>query len=505
MWVLLPVAIFLFAGGAAAVPWIPAGWSARLGSGLALGGLAGTLGVLVGRATGMVSVDWFAAVAAVFVAVLSCLIQLYGVRQFRADARQRWFVCWLNVLTAGSVGVLIAPSVLWFAAAWTVVGAALVMLLAMYPRLRQARVGLRRTILSLAVGDAALWSAVLTMVLLDGGDVSWGHLGATVVSLGGPAQTALALLVVVAGLARSAQLPFHTWLPVTLAAPTPVSAIMHAGVVNAAAFLMIRFAGIVSVTFPAVLILFVAGSATLLVGAAGYLVHPDLKGRLVASTTAQMGFMVMTLGVGAYAAAVFHLIGHGFYKANLFLRSGSQVSDLRRRGERPAARRATVAQRVWAACVAVIVPSCAILATTVVISPPAGISTVVLAGYGCVTAGVLLYHGLLSTGVSWLLRILSVLGIAAAGVGYAAVVHGFDQLIGSDLPAPVVTVPGWALLAPLLLVALMSLLPAVPAARVPRLYGLVKGLAGTPLPRVRVSPRPRTATPALNPIIPEVA
>lgn len=497
--------MFVLAGVICSIRWIPAGAAAGLGTTVAVLALIAAMGVLVTRIAGVSSAAWFAVVSAVFIAALSALIQAFSGRQLRSDLRQRWFVCWVNVLTAASVGVVVAPSVLWFAVAWTSVGVALVALLAMYPDLPQARQGVRRTILNCGIGDAALWVAVITILLVNGGDVGWGRLGAVAATIGAPWQTVVPVLLAIAGLARCAQVPFHTWLPATLAAPTPVSAIMHAGVVNAAVFLVIRFSDILSVSAATMLIIFLAGSATVLVGAAGYLMRPDLKGRLVASTTAQMGFLVMTLGVGAYAAALFHLMGHGLYKANLFLRSGSQIDDLRRRGQRPEDAEATATQGTVAGCLAVLVPTGAIVVTAVNIDPRPSVSALILVGYGCVTAGVFLYNWLLHVQVSRLKRALSVPAVAIAGVAYVCVVHVFDLLVSIGLPAAVSSVPGWALALPLLLVALISLLPIIPSHRVPGLYGVITGLAGSTLPRPRVRHRPRMRQAPLSPIVQELA
>ena len=135
----------------------------------------------------------------------------------------------------------------------------------------------------------------------------------------------LGILVVVAALSRSAQFPFHRWLPATLAAPTPVSALLHAGVVNAGGILLIRLAPL-SRREVAQALTIAAGAATMVYGATIMLVKPDVKGALAHSTTAQMGFMILTCGLGLWAAAVIHLVAHGFYKSTLFLSSGSAVA-----------------------------------------------------------------------------------------------------------------------------------------------------------------------------------
>src|SRR4029079_4545440 len=115
----------------------------------------------------------------------------------------------------------------------------------------------------------------------------------------------IAVLIVVAALSRSAQIPFHRWLPATLAAPTPVSALLHAGVVNGGGVLLVKLS--VLSTPPAAGIVIAAGTASMAYGAVLMLVKPDIKGALAYSTMAQMGFMMLTCGLGLWAAAVIHL------------------------------------------------------------------------------------------------------------------------------------------------------------------------------------------------------
>jgi len=494
----ITVAIWLIGAGIAAIPRIAVGRAARAAVAIGVFGVLAAGVLLVIQGTGAVRVGWFAAIAAVFVAGLSVWIQNFSVAHLRADTRQRWFVIWVNVLTAASIGVVLSPSVLWFAAAWSVTGAALLLLLATYPASRQARQGIARTAAQLATGDIALWLASAALAAAAGGDVTWSRLGAATGALPGWAAVSVALLLVVAGASRAAQVPFHTWLPVTLAAPTPVSAIMHAGLVNAAAFLVIRFSDTITAHPAAVILLAVCGAASMLSGAAGYLVRPDLKGRLVASTTAQMGFMLVTLSVGAWGAAVFHLMGHGIYKATLFLRAGDHIDEKRRARSAPAAAPASARRRATAGAVAVVVPGLGIAAAVLLLAAPVTTSGLLLAAYGWTTVAVLLSGVLTHGGWPGWARILAVPAAVAVTAVYVAIVHAFDVLVSSDIPAALRPVPGWAVLVPLLLAGGMSLLPRLRAGRAARAYGWLTLLAGAPVPRLR--PR-RTARPA-SPITP---
>jgi NAD(P)H-quinone oxidoreductase subunit 5 len=134
-----------------------------------------------------------------------------------------------------------------------------------------------------------------------------------------------ALLLLAAAMVQSALVPFHRWLLSSMTAPTPVSGFMHAGLVNAGGILLARFAPVVF-DLPAVMLtIVVVGGLSALMGQAWMLVQTDVKRQLGTSTVAQMGFMVLQCGLGLISAAITHLILHGFYKAYLFLATGSVV------------------------------------------------------------------------------------------------------------------------------------------------------------------------------------
>jgi len=132
-------------------------------------------------------------------------------------------------------------------------------------------------------------------------------------------------VLVVTIMTKSAQFPFHVWLPGTIEAPTPVSAMLHAGIVNAGGFLVNRLAPLYGMAPTTLYLLFIIGALTALIGAAAMLAQPSIKRTLVYSTMGQMGYMVMECGLGAFALAIFHLCAHGLFKATLFLNSGTGI------------------------------------------------------------------------------------------------------------------------------------------------------------------------------------
>jgi len=136
----------------------------------------------------------------------------------------------------------------------------------------------------------------------------------------------LAFLLVIAASLESAQFPFHSWLPDTMETPTPVSALMHAGIINAGGFLVVRLSPIL-INAPAALnTLAIVGAFTALFASVVMLTQTSVKRSLAYSTIAQMGFMMLQCGLGAFALATLHLVAHSLYKAHAFLSSGSVVA-----------------------------------------------------------------------------------------------------------------------------------------------------------------------------------
>ncbi|MBX7450690.1 hypothetical protein GR927_22130 [Mycolicibacterium sp. 3033] len=276
-----------------------------------LGTATATAGLVIAIVSAPMTRDALAAVLLVLIFGVSSVAQGFAVRYLAGDDRAPWFTCGALLLTSAAAAMASATTFAGLALGWTGVGLALCLLLATYRELPTARDGVQRTALAFGIGDSALWTAV-----------GLHHYA------GETAGPVIAVLIVVAALSRSAQIPFHRWLPATLAAPTPVSALLHAGVVNGGGVLLVKLSALGTPLAAGIVI--AAGGASMAYGAVLMLVRPDIKGALAYSTMAQMGFMMLTCGLGLWAAAVIHLIGHGFYKATLFLSSGSAIARHRR-------------------------------------------------------------------------------------------------------------------------------------------------------------------------------
>ena len=147
--------------------------------------------------------------------------------------------------------------------------------------------------------------------------------------------TAVTLLLFVGGMSKSAQFPFHIWLPHYLYAPTPATALLHAGIINAGGFLINRLAPLFGLSSTTLHVAFVVGTLTAILGATMMLAQNDIKKTLGFSTVGQMGYMIMECGLGAFSLAVFHLIAHGLFKATVFLNSGNVIHKARQEAHLP--------------------------------------------------------------------------------------------------------------------------------------------------------------------------
>ncbi|WP_313675729.1 proton-conducting transporter membrane subunit [Mycolicibacterium sp.] len=417
-------------------------------------GLLAAVAMAVGSATGQTvgadllglqfTADRLAVVLLLLVFGVSAIVQSFAVRYLAGDPRAGWFAGGAGLLTSASAGLATASTLITLAICWTLAGIALCLLLGTYWHLPAARDGVRRTAIAFLIGDLALWAGVAAAT------ASWGRIDLNQPAAGfsGPLLPILGLLVVVAALSRSAQIPFHRWLPATLAAPTPVSALLHAGVVNAGGILLIRLAPLASDDLARTLTV-TAGAATMAYGAAVMLVKPDVKGALAHSTTAQMGFMILTCGLGLWAAAVIHLVAHGFYKATLFLSSGSAVAARRRHDTLPPLPPVTGVQKLAHGLAAIGLPGAA-LGAGLFVTPPAS-------GGHAAEQALLIFAWVTGAAVTWgwLQRRPGQVGaltaaafLVPAAVAYVAVITAVGGFLAPALPPSTLPVSAvWAITA----------------------------------------------------------
>ncbi|MDF2231276.1 proton-conducting transporter membrane subunit [Albimonas sp. CAU 1670] len=232
----------------------------------------------------------------------------------------------LVLVQAGSFGVLIA--------AFVAVGLGLRRLLLHYPGRAAARRSAAKFSLVWHAGDGALILAAAVLAAAYGTDDLGALAEAAGAGLSWPGHAAVALLVLAAAL-KTAAFPVHGWLTEVMEAPTPVSALLHAGIVNAGGVLLIRTADLVQASPGAMAALVAVGGFTALFGAVVMLTQSAVKTALAWSTVAQMGFMLLQCGLGLWALALLHVVAHSLYKAHAFLSSGGAVqavAGLRRPG-----------------------------------------------------------------------------------------------------------------------------------------------------------------------------
>jgi NAD(P)H-quinone oxidoreductase subunit 5 len=274
------------------------------------------------------AIDGLTRVMAVVVTLVSALVHSFARRYMAGDRHLRRFFVRLFGLTLIVLLLVAADHVALFLLFWLGMGwmlSALIGHVDGWPAADGARRLARRTFL---VGTAAL-AGGLTILGAASGTASISGIVEAAPSLSTAALIPATLLLLTAAMVQSALVPFQTWLLSSMTAPTPVSAFMHAGIVNAGGVLLARFAGVFLEISGVMLVVFAVGAVSALLGQAWMLVQTDVKRSLGCSTVAQMGFMVLQAGLGFFAAALTHLILHGFYKAYFFLASGSVVAPSR--------------------------------------------------------------------------------------------------------------------------------------------------------------------------------
>jgi NADH-quinone oxidoreductase subunit L len=285
---------------------------------------------------GIIRFDPLSTLMCLVIAAISLIVHLYSVRYMVEEPGYARFFVLLDCMTGTLLLMVAAGDLLTLLVAWHLVGILLYFLLGYDTRSRPASRYAFWTWITYRFGDLPL---VLAAVLLYRAFDSWSlaviferlaeapqlH---TVFGL--PLVEVVGALVALAAYARSAQFLLHTWLPYTMSGPTPVSALMHAGIVNAGGFLINRFAPLFVETGNVLHWIFIVGLATAVIGSVLMLAQNDIKKALGYSTMGQMGFMIMECGVGAFSLAIYHLIAHGLFKGTLFLGAGGVVGDARK-------------------------------------------------------------------------------------------------------------------------------------------------------------------------------
>ena len=284
-------------------------------------------------------VDRLTAIMMVLITSVSAVIHVYSIRYLEGDPGYARFFALLSFMTFVILGLVASPNLFMLFIFWQLLSLALYLILAFNFSNRPACQNAFKTFFAHRVGDVSFLCGIFLAYkyfgTLEFNDLfrlaaekpQMISLFSGIVNIS--AVTAIALLVFVGAIAKSCQFPLHVWLPDTMDSPTPVSALMHAGIVNAGGFLLNRLAPFYSLSPNTLHIVFIVGLLTVILGASMMLAQNDIKKTLGFSTMAQMGYMIMECGLGAFALAIFHLIAHGFFKASLFLHSGQGIHTSR--------------------------------------------------------------------------------------------------------------------------------------------------------------------------------
>ncbi len=271
----------------------------------------------------------FGLILALLVQFLATIIGSFSSRYLQGETGQKSYVAALATVVAGVHLLLMADHWLILIVAWAVVGVALQHLLCFYPDRAFAQLAAHKKRIADRLADGLLLiAAVLAWVEVGSGSLSalWAHIAREGTST---SLQLSALALVLAVVLRTALLPVHGWLIQVMEAPTPVSALLHAGVVNLGGFVLIRFAPLLEQAAPARALLLAFGLSTAVLAGMVMLTRISIKVRLAWSTVAQMGFMLLECALGLYTLAALHLIGHSLYKAHAFLSSSTVVRRTR--------------------------------------------------------------------------------------------------------------------------------------------------------------------------------
>jgi len=388
--------------------------------------------------------DVLSATMLILVAFVGWVVVRYSVSYLDGEARQGAFLGWMAATLAAVLLLVQAGNLVQLVIAWIATGLGLHRLLLFYPDRVQAIRAARKKFIVARMGDAALIGAAgLLAIGYETLDI------ATILSAArdgtAPASAiGAAGLLALAAILKSAQFPTHGWLTEVMETPTPVSALLHAGVINAGGFLLIRFADVMLLAPGVLAVLVIIGGFTALLGGLAMLAQPAVKTSLAWSTIGQMGFMIMQCGLALFPLALLHIVAHSLYKAHAFLASGTAVdivAAIRRPGPiaipngRAVARAFVLALTIYAVIG---------FAFGFDAKSPQAIALGAILIFG---VAYLIAQGL-ADAAPWVLTQRTAIYSIAASVSYFALQRGAEWLTAGTLPAT--PAPGpleWALLA----------------------------------------------------------
>ncbi len=288
-------------------------------------------------------IDRLSAVMMVLISGVGTVIFTYSIGHMYQDPHDRRFLSLIGFTTTVLLCMVSSVNLMMLFLAWQVISCLLYVLAHNHSH-EGTRKGAVRTFTLLRVGDVAFLSGIVLTYQLYGtlefqplfakaaeSPIMLSPWPGTEIS----GTTVITLLLFIGAMSKSAQFPLFIWLPGYLYAPTPATALLHAGIINAGGFLINRLAPLFGLSPTTLHVALVVGALTAVLGATMMLVQNDIKNTLGFSTIGQMGYMIMECGLGAFSLAVFHLIAHGLFKATMFLNAGNVIHKARQEPTSP--------------------------------------------------------------------------------------------------------------------------------------------------------------------------
>lgn len=274
--------------------------------------------------------DPLSALFVLLVTGVGTLIHVYSIGYMAHDARRRRFFCFLNIFVAAMLTLVLAADYLVLFLGWEGVGLASYLLIGFWQHKESAAAAAKKAFVINRVGDLGMALAIMLM-FAQFGTSSIAAVNGSIGQASTSVATGLGLLLLLGACGKSAQVPLQAWLLDAMEGPTPVSALIHAAtMVTAGVYLVVRSNAIFDASETARTAVIAVGLVTLLAGAWIGCAKDDIKKALAGSTMSQIGYMMLAAGLGpaGYAFAIFHLITHGFFKANMFLGAGSVMHGM---------------------------------------------------------------------------------------------------------------------------------------------------------------------------------
>ncbi|NBV13567.1 MAG: NADH-quinone oxidoreductase subunit L [Sphingobacteriia bacterium] len=251
---------------------------------------------------------------------IGALIHIYSIAYMHGDKGFYRYFLYLNLFIFSMNNLILGDNLLVLFLGWEGVGACSYFLIGYWFEDMAKAMAAQKAFVANRIGDFALLIAIFIIFATN------GTLTFSEISLSGDAAFWVALLVFIAATGKSAQLPLYVWLPDAMAGPTPVSALIHAAtMVTSGIYLIARMSDVFLQVPGVMLVVAIIGGLTAILAALIAIAQNDIKKVLAYSTVSQLGFMFMALGAGAYSTAIFHVMTHAFFKACLFLGSGSVI------------------------------------------------------------------------------------------------------------------------------------------------------------------------------------